>query len=270
MKLRTDSIPRSQAPRRPPPALGKTNNRTRSNSEPPPPAPPLHRTHRPVHARVGRRSRGGVAGHQERGVFQRLGLREPLRVARTDPAVQQHGLLVARQYLRARLFSTKAATHLHGNSRRSRGVAATHLHGISTSQPRRRRDSSPRNVHVAATASPRPISGRSPDDPHRRHFKYVVLVGSLQDSYVPMHTAQASIPKPAEVDRRVIADSYRDRAEVSRLGRRRLRGMSTSWPRRRRDPSSSRRNRVSVVAASAECARRGRGVAEPQVRRNDI
>ena len=29
-------------------------------------------------------------------------------------------------------------------------------------------------------------------------FRYVVLVGSCQDSYVPMHTAQATIPRPAE------------------------------------------------------------------------
>jgi len=29
-------------------------------------------------------------------------------------------------------------------------------------------------------------------------FRYVVLVGSVQDSYVPMHTAQATIPRPAE------------------------------------------------------------------------
>jgi len=29
-------------------------------------------------------------------------------------------------------------------------------------------------------------------------FRYVVLVGSCQDSYVPMHTAQSTIPRPAE------------------------------------------------------------------------
>ena len=38
--------------------------------------------------------------------------------------------------------------------RRGRGVAATRLNGISTSRPRRRRDSSQRNIHVAAAASP--------------------------------------------------------------------------------------------------------------------
>ena len=38
--------------------------------------------------------------------------------------------------------------------RRGRGVAATCLHGISTLQPRRRRDSLPRNLHVTLGAGP--------------------------------------------------------------------------------------------------------------------
>ena len=42
----------------------------------------------------------------------------------------------------------------HGRSGRG-GVAATRLHGISVSRPRRRRDSAPRNIHLAAAASPR-------------------------------------------------------------------------------------------------------------------
>ena len=46
--------------------------------------------------------------------------------------------------------------------RPGRGVAATRLHGISTWQPRRRRDLSPRNIHVAAAASPRPVSTKYP------------------------------------------------------------------------------------------------------------
>ena len=37
-------------------------------------------------------------------------------------------------------------------------VAAIRFHGISTSQPRRRRNSSPQNIHVAAAASPRLVS----------------------------------------------------------------------------------------------------------------
>ena len=36
------------------------------------------------------------------------------------------------------------------------------LDRMSTSQPRRRRDSSPRNIHVAAAASPRLVRGASP------------------------------------------------------------------------------------------------------------
>ena len=48
-----------------------------------------------------------------------------------------------------------AATRLRG---RSHGVAATRLHGISTSQPRHRRDPSPRNIRVAAAAAPRVVS----------------------------------------------------------------------------------------------------------------
>ena len=63
-----------------------------------------------------------------------------------------------------------AATRLHGMStsrprrrrdsstecpRRSRGGAATYLHEMPTSRPRPRRDSPPPNVHVAAAAPPR-------------------------------------------------------------------------------------------------------------------
>ena len=44
------------------------------------------------------------------------------------------------------------------------GVAATRLHGISTRRSRRRRDSSPRSLHVAAGVDPAPrtihVSGR--------------------------------------------------------------------------------------------------------------
>ena len=43
-------------------------------------------------------------------------------------------------------------------------------------------------------------------------FRFVVLVGSLQDAYVPLHTAQATIPRPAEVDRRGGGDAYRQMA----------------------------------------------------------
>ena len=46
--------------------------------------------------------------------------------------------------------------------RGSRGVAATRLRETSTWQPRRRRDPSPRNIHVAAAASPRPVSAKHP------------------------------------------------------------------------------------------------------------
>ena len=47
---------------------------------------------------------------------------------------------------------------LRGNPRKGHGRPTGHPHGISTSQPRRRRDPSPRNIHVAAAASPRPVS----------------------------------------------------------------------------------------------------------------
>mmetsp|Transcript_21360 Transcript_21360/g.27657 ORF Transcript_21360/g.27657 Transcript_21360/m.27657 type:complete len:582 (-) Transcript_21360:1159-2904(-) len=33
-------------------------------------------------------------------------------------------------------------------------------------------------------------------------FRYVILVGSQQDSYVPMHTAQVTIPRPAELSKK--------------------------------------------------------------------
>ena len=42
-----------------------------------------------------------------------------------------------------------------------RAGRCTRLHEISTSLPRRRRDSSPRNVDVATAASPRRVKGRS-------------------------------------------------------------------------------------------------------------
>ena len=47
-------------------------------------------------------------------------------------------------------------------ARPSRGGAATSPRGICTSQPRRRRDSSPRNLHVPAAAAPRLVSTKYP------------------------------------------------------------------------------------------------------------
>ncbi|KAJ1454748.1 hypothetical protein M885DRAFT_441850 [Pelagophyceae sp. CCMP2097] len=44
------------------------------------------------------------------------------------------------------------------------------------------------------------------------YFRYVVLVGSHQDNYVPMHTAQATIPRPAEDDKRVDGSAYMEMA----------------------------------------------------------
>ena len=43
---------------------------------------------------------------------------------------------------------SRLASRLVSAAGRSRGLAATGLHGMSTSRPRRRRDWSPRNVHV--------------------------------------------------------------------------------------------------------------------------
>jgi hypothetical protein len=48
--------------------------------------------------------------------------------------------------------------------------------------------------------------------PGFERFRFVVLVGSLQDSYVPLHTAQATIPRPAEVDKKGGGDAYRQMA----------------------------------------------------------
>ena len=56
---------------------------------------------------------------------------------------------------------------------RGRGVAATCLDGISTSWPRRRRDSSPWNICVVAAAAPRAVSTeylRRRHNPSPRHF----------------------------------------------------------------------------------------------------
>ena len=66
-----------------------------------------------------------------------------------------------RRYLRRRRSPSEYARLDRMCLHRSRGVAATRLHGISTSRPRRRRESSPRNIHVAAAASPRFIRGTS-------------------------------------------------------------------------------------------------------------
>ena len=48
--------------------------------------------------------------------------------------------------------------------------------------------------------------------PGFERFRFVVLVGSLQDSYVPLHTAQATIPRPAEIDKKGGGDAYRQMA----------------------------------------------------------
>ncbi|KAJ8610474.1 hypothetical protein CTAYLR_007762 [Chrysophaeum taylorii] len=40
------------------------------------------------------------------------------------------------------------------------------------------------------------------------YFRYVVLVGSTQDCYVPMHTAHATIPRPAETDKKGDGSAY--------------------------------------------------------------
>ena len=56
-----------------------------------------------------------------------------------------------------------AATRVRGLSASPRPVR-----GTSTSRPRRRRDSSRRTIHVAATTSPRPVRGTSTSRPRRR------------------------------------------------------------------------------------------------------
>lgn len=40
------------------------------------------------------------------------------------------------------------------------------------------------------------------------YFRYVVLIGSPQDCYVPMHTAQATIPRHAEMDKKGDGTAY--------------------------------------------------------------
>lgn len=44
--------------------------------------------------------------------------------------------------------------------------------------------------------------------PGFQHFRYVVLVGSTQDCYVPMHTAHSTIPRPAENDQKGDGTAY--------------------------------------------------------------
>ena len=64
--------------------------------------------------------------------------------------------------------------------RRGRGAAAAFLRGISTSRPRPRRDESPRNIHVAAAASPRRVVPPTYADGRRsRHASRGTLKGPV-------------------------------------------------------------------------------------------
>ena len=112
---------------------------------------------RAVRADVGR---GAVApaGRQRFALRVRVG-----RVARQHLRVDGFGRRRGRAEIFAReLFcrvlrrtTSQLRLVLTECPRRSRGAAATRLRGLSTPQPRRRRDSATRNLHVAAAAPPR-------------------------------------------------------------------------------------------------------------------
>ena len=95
---------------------------------------------------------------RRRGPVVRSGARDRLPITSARPACPRSGGVVASTprctshhcaaAVAPRLVSTEYP-------RRGRGGAAARLRGRPTSQPRRRRDSSPRNIHVAAAVATR-------------------------------------------------------------------------------------------------------------------
>ena len=145
--------------------------------------------------------------------------------------------------------------------RRGRGVAG--LHGLSTSQLRRRGDSSKeyprrsrggaairrRNIHVAAAASPRFIGGVSTSQPRRRRDSSKGY--PLSKSTVASTSSRALYRRACSKRRRRISTSPRRPSSLPRKPRRSTPGgragraperrppVSTSQPRRGRDPVST-------------------------------
>ena len=181
--------------------------------------------------------------------------------------------------------------HVHGAAADSsllniRVVAAAaapnRLHGTSASQPRRRRDSSPRSFHVATLPGGREDAGAGTSG------------GSARTSGPARPTAPRGRPRRARTTRLLSRGQHcrraplRQRARARRVRRRarprtygratRLRGRSASRPRRRRDPSPTedpRRGRgvtaihqrkIRVAAAASLRFIRGRSASRPRRR----
>ena len=95
----------------------------------------------------------------------------------------------------------------------SRGAAATRRHGMSTSRPRRRRDS-PRNVHVAAAASPGEKPLNAAVGPRRRPaFEYDP--GSDTTAGRPSLNSSSTGFRSTESMRRCIARSKKFRFKLN-------------------------------------------------------
>ena len=100
------------------------------------------------------------------------------------------------------------------------GVGATRLRGISTSQPRRRRDPSSRNIHVAAAAAPRSVSTEYPRRGGAATRLGISTSQPRRDPSRNIHVAAAAAPRPVtEYPRR------------SRGGAATRHGISASQPR---------------------------------------
>ena len=119
-------------------------------------------------------------------------------------------------------------------SLRLHGLAAIRLREISTSQPRRRRESFPRNIHVSAAASPRLVSTKRPRrsaaaSPRLVSAKHPRLSAAASPRLVSTKHPRLSA---AASPRLVSADYPR---HCRRVAATRLHETSTSRPRRRRD-----------------------------------
>ena len=122
-----------------------------------------------------------------------------------------------RDYARARLRATSDRPRT-----RPRQTSAWH--------PRRCRPP-PRNIHVAPAAAPR----LAPRGPHRSHARVPEPAGALRG---PRDLQSVATPRRGarKRDPLVPAAAPKPSRETSCFGRRRLRGISTSRPRRCRDP----------------------------------
>ena len=147
---------------------------------------------------------------------------------------------------------------------------AIRLHGISTSQPQRRRDPSPRSIHVPAAASLRPVRGRSTSQPRRRRDPSPRIIPhpgrrrcdpSAEDPRrsrgVARRPRAADRPRAARALNSDIVDddaAIRCERRLAIARRRQVGGSPLARSRRRRDSRACRRPRPGGFRATASGA----------------